>query len=226
MTPLSLALAAQVLAAAFAILIARRRSGYLPAAVALTLIAAIDVLERLLAPTLDGAPIPYQGLARLFFHVETASRFAGDAIIAGLAVVVAVAPEHRRRAMTVIGAVWLLASVIVAALYPSPLVRGPALGRIYFASVMLGICVGTIAMVTWAAKSITAKRSPGGSDTIALWLLIFDANVAFVPFSPLHSAPFSPEGYSGVQVFIIWVFSVLTAGEVIAWRLILRGSRG
>jgi hypothetical protein len=225
MTLLSIALAAQVLAAGFAILIARRRSSYLPAAVALALIAAINVLERLIAPTLDGAPVPYQGLPRVFFHIESASKFAGDAVIAGLAVVVAVAPDRRRRAVTTLGGVWLLASVVVAALYPSPLVRGLALGRIYFAFAMLGICVGTIAIVTWAAKSIAAKRSPGGADTIALWLLIFDADVALVPFSPLHGAPFSAGSYSGVHVLILWVFTVLTAGEVIAW-LLIRGSRG
>jgi hypothetical protein len=225
MTLLSVSLAVQALAAVFAILIARRRSAYLPAAVALTLIAAINVLERLIAPALDGSPVPYQGLPRLFFHLESASKLAGDAVVAGLAVVVSVGPERRRRAATIVGGVWLLASVVVAGLYPSPLVRGLALARIYFASAMLGICVGTIAMVTWAAKSIAAKRSPGGSDTIALWLLIFDADVALVPFSPLHSAPFSAESYSGVQVLILWVFTVLTAGEVIAWFLI-RGSRG
>jgi hypothetical protein len=225
MTLLSLALTAQALAAVFALLIARRRSSYLPAAVALTLIAAINVLEKLIAPALDGAPVPYQGLLRVFFHLESASKFAGDAIIAGLAVVVAVAPERRRRAVQLIGGAWLIASVVVAILYPSPLVRGLALGRVYFASNMLGICVGTIAMVTWAAKNIAAKRSPEGADTIALWLLIFDADVALVPFSPLHSAPFSAELYSGVQVLILWVFTVLTAGEVVAWFLI-RGSRG
>lgn len=159
MTLLSLALAAQALAAVFAILIALRRNSYLPAAVALALIAGISVLERLIAPTLDGAPVPYQGLPRVFFHLESASRFAGDAVVAGLAVVVAVAPERRRRVVIILGGVWLLASVVVAALYPSPIVRGLALARIYFASAMLGICVGTIAMVTWAAKSIAAKRS-------------------------------------------------------------------
>ena len=192
---------------------------------ALTLIAAIGVVEKLIAPALDGALVPYQGLPRVLFHLESASKFAGDAVIAGLAVVVAVAPERRRRAVTILGGTWLLAFVVVAALYPSPLVRGLALARIYFASAMLGICVGTIAMVTWAAKCIAAKRSPGGADTIALWLLIFDADVALVPFSPLHSAPFSAESYAGVQVLILWVFTVLAAGEAIAWWLI-RGSRG
>jgi hypothetical protein len=225
MTLLSLALAAQVLAAVFAVLIARRRVAYVPAAVALAIIAAINVLERLIAPALDGAPVPYQGLPRVFFHLESASKLAGDAVVAGLAVVVAVAPERRSRAVVILGGAWLLASVMVAGLYPSPLVRGLALARIYFASAMLGICVGTIAMVTWAAKSIAAKRSPGGSDTIALWLLIFDADVALVPFSPLRGAPFSAEAYSGVQVLVLWVFTVLAAGEVVAWFLI-RGSRG
>jgi hypothetical protein len=224
-TPLSIALAAQVVAAAFAMLIGRHRRSYLPAAVALTLIAAVNVFERLIAPTLDSYPAPYQGLPRFFFHLESASRFAGDAVIAGLAVVVAVSPERRRGVVVVVGAVWLLASVVVASLYPSPLVRGMALARIYFASVMLGIGVGTIAMVTWAGKSIALKRSPGGADTVALWLLIFNASVALVPFSPLHSAPFSPEAYTGVQVFIVWVFSLLAAAEVIAW-LLIRGSRG
>jgi hypothetical protein len=51
-------------------------------------------------------------------------------VIAGLAVAVAVAPEQRRRAAAAVAGVWLLASVVLAALYPSPLVRGANLQRI------------------------------------------------------------------------------------------------
>jgi hypothetical protein len=209
MSSLLVADASQVLAAIFAILITRHRRSYLPAAVALTLIATISLVQRAIFAATQGAPVPYEGAARLLFHIDTASHLAGDATIAGLAVVVAVAPERRRRVVAIIAGVWFLASVVVAALYPSPLVRGLGLARVLFASNMLGVCVGTIAMVMWARGKLAAKRSPGAIDMVALTMLIFDAGAAILPFSPWRNAPFSLEAYSGVQGLIIGFFGVI-----------------
>jgi hypothetical protein len=197
----------------------------MPGAVALTLIAAISILSRVIAVAVEGAPVPFEGTARVLFHIESASQLAGDATIAGLALAVAVGLERRRWAVAIVGGVWLLASVVIAALYPSPLVRGAGLARVYFASTVLGLCVATLSLVTRARSSLAVKRSPDGVDLLAITLTLLDATIALVPFSPWRSAPFSAESFSGPQVLIIGVFTIITAVEVVAW-LLIRGSHG
>jgi hypothetical protein len=159
MIPGLVATAAQVLAAFFAILIARQRRTYLPAAIALSLAALMGIILGTVSLALQGLPVPYEGGARILFHIATASKLAGDAIIAGLAVAVAVAAERRRLAVGIVGGIWLVASVVIAALYPSPLVRGFGLARVHFASAVLGLCVATIAMVTRTRDAIAASRA-------------------------------------------------------------------
>jgi hypothetical protein len=220
MNPVVVASAAEVLAAVFAILIARHRRSYMPAAIALTLFPVMSILDGMIAPVLDAAAVPYQGTARLLFHVETALLLGGDATVAGLALVVAVPPDQRRRVVAIVGTVWLLASAVVAVLYPSPLVRGFGLTRIYFASTLLGLCIGTIALVTRVRASIDAKRSPDANDLIALALVVFDASGAGIAFWPVRSGALSAESYSGVQVLIVCVFTVIAIAEVVAWLLI------
>jgi hypothetical protein len=116
--------------------------------------------------------------------------------------------------------VWLLASVVIALPYPSPLVRGLGLARLLLASTMIGLFVGTIAMVSRARASMAAKRSPAGAELVALTLVIFDVAAAVVAFRPGPAAPLSAEAYSGVQLIIICTFTMIFAVEVVAWLLL------
>jgi hypothetical protein len=211
------AYAAQVLAAVLAILIARRRSEYVPAAVALTLLAVVNVLNAPIMVALHPLPRPVEDSARLLVYLDGAINLAGYAILAGFCVTISVLPEQRRRAAAIVAAVWLLASVVLAALYPSPLVRDAGLQRVYFAADLTALCVSTIALVTWARAAGAAKRSPGGVHLLAYGLVFLDAAVLLVPFSPWRSVVFGAP-YAGYQVAIAVFFAFVVAAEVIAWN--------
>jgi hypothetical protein len=224
MTLLLLPTGLQVLAAVFAILIARLRATYLPAAVALTLIPALTILVTVIEILLHGLPVPYEGTARVLFHVEVAAKLAQDAVVGGLAVAVAVGPERRRLLVGCVVGVWVVASVIVAILYPSPLVRGLGLARVYFGSTLLGIAVGTLALVAQTRAGLAEKRSPTGAEMVGLFLVLLSVGVLLVPFSPWRAAPFPAEAFSGVQIFIAIMFGFILGTEVIAWWFIRLGS--
>lgn len=187
MTPLLVAaLAAQVLAAVSAIMLARRQADHVPAAVALTLLAAVHVLHTPILAALSPPSVePWQGTARVLVYIDGAIGLADYAIIAGLAVAVAVSRERRRLAVALVGGAWLLASVVLAALYPSPLVRGAGLQRVYFAADLIGLFVATVALITTARNSMAAKESPRVVHLVALGLVTFDAGILLVPFSPV-----------------------------------------
>jgi hypothetical protein len=217
MNLLALAKATQIAAALSSIALARRRAEHVPAAVALVVLAAIPNVRRLLKNALLPLPRPVEGAARVLVYLDGAAELATYATVAGLAVVVAVNVEHRRRAVAFIIATWALASIVLAALYPSPLVRGNNLHRIYFAADLVGLCVSSIALFTWARRSIYAKRSPDSSSLVALALVALDGAILLAPFSPWRGDLFGTS-FNGIQVIITLFFATFTIAQVIAWR--------
>ncbi len=214
MTPLQLAAyAAQGCAAISAHAVARRRPEYAPAALALAVLAAASWLDGVTAAGLSVAPSSH-----VLVYLDGALNLATSAAVAGLAVAVAVAPERRRLAAAIVGAVWLLASVVLGALYPSPLVRGEGLHRVYFAADLFGICISTVALITWARAAIAAKRSPDAVASVALGLVTFDAAILLAPFSPWRGALFAAP-YTGPQLVITVFFAVVATAQVTAWKL-------
>jgi hypothetical protein len=214
---------AQALAALSAYMLARRRPGHIPAAVALALLATVNLLDAPIAAALTPARgEPWQGSGRVLVYLDGAINLANDAIVAGLPVAIAVAPERRRRAAAMVAGAWLLASVVLAALYPSPLVRGAGLQRIYIAAELIGLFVATVALITWARAGIAAKRSPEGVHAVALGMTLLDAAILLAPFSPWRAALFEAP-YGGVQLIITAFFAVVTAAQVIAWWTISSG---
>jgi hypothetical protein len=223
-TPLqALALAAQVLAAVSAVLLARRRAGHVPAAVALVLLAAGNLLDVPILAALTPYPVePWEGASRALVYVDGALSLSYYAIVAGLPVALAASPERRRFAVAIVAGVWLLASVVLAALYPSPIVRGASLQRVYFAADLIGLFVATIAILTRGRANIAAKRSPDAAFALALSMATFDAGILLVPFSPWRLDLFG-SSYFGPQLVVMVFFAVVTAVQVIAWKL-SRGS--
>jgi hypothetical protein len=217
-TFLLLALGAQVLAAFTAILLARRRAEHRPAAVALAALAIGNILDTFVLLGLTPYPVePWEGSARLLVYLDGALNLANYAVIAGLAVAVAATPEQRRRAAAVVAGVWLLASVVLAALYPSPLVRGANLQRVYLASDLIGLFVSIVALVGWARRGIAAKRSPGSVHVVALGLVILDAAILIAPLSPWRGSVFGAS-FDATQLIITVSFAALAAVQVILWR--------
>ena len=130
MTLQGAALAAEVAAALTGVLLARRRGEHRPAAVALVLLVGAAALELPILAALRPLPRPVEGAARVLVYLDGALYLAPIATVPGLALAVSVSPERRRAAVAAMAGAWLLASVVLAALYPSPLVRGEGLRRV------------------------------------------------------------------------------------------------
>ena len=214
----AIALASQVFAAVSAFLLARRRPDHAPAAVALAALALANALGAPVAADLTPFSVePWQGWSRVLVYLDGAFNLATYAAIVGLAVAVAVPPERQRRAAGAVAAVWALASVVLAALYPSPLVRGVGLQRIYLATDLLGLLVSTVALVSWARTGIAAKRSPGSVHVVALGLVALDAAILLAPMSPWHGSIFGAS-FDATWLIITLCFVTLTVVQVILWR--------
>jgi hypothetical protein len=181
------------------------------------LLAAVNLLHAPVASVLRPLPPPVAGPARVLIYLDGAISLADYAIVAGLAVVVAVYPERRRLAVALVAAVWLLASIALAALYPSPLVRGLGLQRIYFAADLLGLFVSTVALITWVRRAGAAKQSPSLVHFVAVGMVAFDALILLAPYSPWRGALFDAP-YTAPQWVILTFFAVVMAVQVIAWK--------
>ncbi len=222
MSFIAIAKATQIAAALSSIALAKRRAEHVPAAVALVVLTAVALARGPLSAALAPLPRPIEGAARSLVYLDGAAELATYATIAGLAVAVAVSAEQRRRALAFAVAAWALASVALGALYPSPLVRGAGLQRVYFAADLIGLFVSAVALVGWAQRGIAAKRSPDSSSLVAMSLVALDGAILLAPFSPWRGALYGSD-FAGIQVIIALFFATFTAVQVIAWRFSSRG---
>jgi hypothetical protein len=115
-----------------------------------------------------------------------------------------------------VAAVWLLASVVLAALYPSPLVRGAGQQQVYLAADLIGLFVATAALVSESIRGIAAKRSAGSASMVAIGLVLLDFAILGTPYSPWRASVFVSR-YEGVQIEIIIVFTALSVAQGILW---------
>jgi hypothetical protein len=218
---LAVAKGTQIAAAVSSIALARRRAEHVPAAVALVILTVVAFVRDPVRTALAPLPRPIEGAARVLVYLDGAAEMASYATLAGLAVAVA-ATRHRRRVVAVTVAAWGLTSVALGALYPSPLVRGEGLQRIYFAADLFGLFVSAAALVQWTQRNIAAKRSPDSSSMVAVALIALDGAILLAPFSPWRSVLFGSD-YAGIQLVITLYFAFFTAAQVIAWRFSSRG---
>jgi hypothetical protein len=214
---LSIAKGTQIAAAISSLALARRRAEHVPAAIALVVIALVALargpLNEALPPTVE----PKQGAQLVLIWVDGAAELGTYATIAGLACAVAVSQKHRRRALALAVALWAFASIALGAMYPSPLVRGASLQRVYFAADLIGLFVSAVALVSWAQRNMAAKRSPDTAAVIALGLVALDASILLAPFSPWRGELYGSD-FSGIQLIIAVFFATFAIVQVIAWR--------
>jgi hypothetical protein len=165
----------QVLAAAMAVTLARQQPEHRPAAWFLGTMAAVDLGRLALTRAVDfaTAPRPHVGAVRLAFHVDQEGFLAWPAGLAALALVVFGA----RRAWPALGA-WAVLSATSIALYPSPLVRGEGLQRIY-----LGAHLGALFVVVATFAAWRVRKAVPGSAHAALFVLATIELVRLAPFN-------------------------------------------
>jgi hypothetical protein len=214
---LGLAKGTQIAAAVSSILLARRRTEHVPAAVALVVLTLVSLARGPLNDALPYTVAPKEGVQLVLVYVDGAAELATYATIAGLAVAVAVSAENRRRSAAVAVAAWALASIMLGAMYPSPLVRGASLQRMYFAADLIGLFVSAIAIVGWVQRQVAAKRSPNVASFVALGLVALDAAILLAPFSPWRGVLYGSD-FAGIQVIIAMFFATFAVVQVIAWR--------
>jgi hypothetical protein len=212
-TPLlASAYAAEIVAAVAGLALARRHPKHRPAAVALTLLAVLSLLgmpvrEALGPPTVE----PIDGVRRVFVYLDGARKLGVFAILPGLAL--ATCSERPRRAVGALVAVWALASVVLAVLYPSPLVRGEGLRRVYLAADLLCLAGVAVAFASWARL----RRSPSSAHVVAVVLAFLDLATLINPLGPyragLFGVPFDP-----VQVTILVGFVAVALYQGVLWR--------
>ena len=217
-----IAKATQIAAAVSSIALARKRTRHIPAAVALVVLAAIPLVRRPLKDALAPLPRPVEGVARVLVYADGAAELATYATIAGLAVAIAVSVENRRRVAASAVALWALASIALAAMYPSQLVMGVGLQRIYFIADLIGLFVSAAAIVVWTQRKLAAKHSPDSASIVAVCLVALDGAILLAPFSPWRGELYGSD-YSGIQAIVCLFFAAFTVAQVVAWRWSSRG---
>lgn len=152
----------QLVAAVLAVLLARRRAEHRPVAVFLVSMAVIDLGRALLRGAFDlGSPGPYAGARRMAFHLDELGFLAWPAGLAALALVLFAV--HRPWPAF---AAWGAMGVALMGLYPSALVRGAGLQRIYLAAHVSALFVVATTLATWSLK----REQPGSERAVMLVL--------------------------------------------------------
>lgn len=217
MNLLAIAKAAQIAAAVSSIGLAKRRAEHVPAAVALVVLTAVALARGPLNAALPPSVAPRQGVDLVLIYLDGAAEMATYATIAGLALAVAFGERYHRRALALAVGAWALSSVVLGALYPSPIVRGAGLMRIYFAADLVGLFVSAAALVLWAQRNMAAKRSPDSASLVAMALVALDGAILLAPFSPWRGFLYGSD-FSGIQVIVTLFFATFAVAQVIAWR--------
>lgn len=214
---LGAAVGAEVAAAVTGVLLARRRPEHRPAAVALALFAVFGVAMFPLLAALTPLPRPVEGAARALVYLDGALVLGAAAVTPGLALAVSVSPERRRLAVALVLGAWALASLVLGALYPSPLVRGEGLQRVYLATDLIGLAISIVVLLGWARRTMAAGRWSGSAPMVAIGLVLLDLGILLVPYSPWRGSLFAGR-FDVVQVGIVIFFAAFAAVQGVLWR--------
>jgi FtsH-binding integral membrane protein len=162
-------------AAVLAVVLAYRRAEHRPVAVFLVSMVVLDVARLYLRSAFHlDVPGPYVGAQRVAFHGDEAGFLAWPAGLAALALAVF---DGRRRPWPPALA-WAVVWVALVALYPSDLVRGDGLRRVYLAAFLTGLAVVVVTLVRW-----TSKKARPHSEHAVMFLLGAAECVRLMSFS-------------------------------------------
>jgi hypothetical protein len=208
------ALAVEGTSALTAWAVARRRPDYKPPAVALTTLFALGVLgvpldmNALLPPRAE----PWTGWHLWLVYVDGAIKLASSAVVVGLAAFLCF--ENRRRALVIVGVVWAAASITLAVTYPSPMVRGANLQKLYFDADLIGLFAGFGALLTWA---ICERKAPSLAHIVTIFLLFCDGAILLTPLGPWRTDVFGDFGPA--RLILLLMFATLTLFQGVLWRI-------
>lgn len=159
----ALCLAAELLAGVLAGLLARRdRSVRVVAELAPVFVLADVEIAVAGALVLDHAPVPFRGVARALFHVETALLLLQPFAAAAMAWHLFAWPREAARAVVATGVAWVLINVALVIAYPLP--RGWH-SHVLHAG-MLGPAIGGL------AAAYRGRRRPWGRAHVLVLLVL------------------------------------------------------
>jgi hypothetical protein len=167
-----LATMAMVCAAIVALLLARRRADHRPFAVFLCVVTVANLLRvarGLIAPIRPLDAPPYEGWARVVFHIDQGLFLSWAAGLAVLVVVLFISSPRWPAILP--GVAWAGTVGYLATHYPA--VRGEALRDVYLAAELGALVVATGSIITWTWR----RASPTSAHACALFVVLFQAVV-------------------------------------------------
>jgi hypothetical protein len=215
--PAFAAVTAQALAVFTAFGLARKNPAHRPIAIGLACLLALSVLRAALvygvlrperAAMADPAAPFSSPLALAAVYLDGAAFLAET--LGTAAIVAAVYLEKPRRPLVALAGAWLLASVTLAVLYPSPLVRGAGLARVYLAAGLASVAVSIACVLRFAQRRI----SPRAPQAVALFLLA--ADVAVLLTGPWRASIFV--GWDSAKVVLLVAYVFIAGIQGVLWR--------
>src|SRR5262249_49322941 len=137
--------------------------------------------------------------------------FSSPATLAALSL--SITSKRPKRAVAIVIAAWLIASIALGAAYPHPFVRGESYGRILIAADLLGLFVSFGALSTWGLRHEPPRPPLLGTLT----LLFVDLAILINPYSPWHGPVFGGR-YEVAQLMQILLFITMAIGQGVLWK--------
>jgi hypothetical protein len=186
-----------------------KRPDHRPVALLLSLGLAADLVQRVLVSTVLDVPGPYQGGARVAFHLQEAAFVAWPFGV--VAAVVAAFP--RRRPWPVLPA-WALAVLVLAAGYPA--IRGDVLRKAYLAIHLGALAVALGVFLAW----IRHRQAMGLTRGAVLAVLAVEL---FLLFGPYRGSVFT--SWAVAQGAYVTLYAALSMAQGVSLWDQWKGSR-
>lgn len=206
----------QLLAAAAAVLLARRRVEHRPIAIFLCVEVIANALHEalrvlVLVPARAGGMVPFTGWTRVAGHLSTA---IGLTWPAGLALVglVVLARARPLLALAAVGIAWTVVPILLALAYPAA--RGALLAQALLGCELGAVAVVLGSLVTWLARG---ERPPQSEHVVVVLLLMAEVSALLV--GPWHGGDLFTR-WPLAQMAYATIYTVLVAvqGGYISWQ--------
>jgi hypothetical protein len=205
----------QVLAAAAAVLLARRRVEHRPVALFLAGQVVANIAHEalrvlVLVPARAGGLQPFTGWTRAAGHLATALSLTWPAGLALVALIALARVRPRAAGVALIGA-WALVSLTLAWAYPAA--RGPVLALALLRCELAGLAVSAAGVSVWAVRG---ERPPQSEHVAIVLLLVGELSALLV--GPWQGDVFGDWPLAQMAYGTIYMVLVAIQGGYFLWQ--------